>query len=233
MSNRNDDNNRNPINNNNNRGRPQLQHFVERTVQAASALPARFQRRLVITWHALARLVGAYESERKEEMGATEVERINLLLQAVHRFLQLLEGAYVDFIVFSVRPTLRHGDVDIELNRAFFSLDRATLDNDFDQAAAEAVAEAHHPQMVVVKRQLVELMVVLACKLYEKLRNRPTKNNEKKQKEEGGEDFDAIHQSKEMVIIDAGTQFMLTLHQMSHSVFECVQEFESDAPADD
>ena len=94
MSNRNDDNNRNPINNNNNRDRPQLQHFVERTVQAASALPARFQRRLVITWHALARLVGAYESERKEEMGATEVERINLLLQAVHRFLQLLEGAY-------------------------------------------------------------------------------------------------------------------------------------------
>lgn len=169
MSNRNDDNNRNPINNNNNRGRPQLQHFVERTAQAASALPARFQRfyqrRLVITWHALARLVGAYESERKEEMGATEVERINLLLQAVHRFLQLLEGAYVDFIVFSVRPTLRHGDVDIELNRAFFSLDRATLDNDFDQAAAEAVAEAHHPQMVVVKRQLVELVRVLFSNL--------------------------------------------------------------------
>ena len=55
--------------------------------------------------------------------------------------------------------------MDIELNRAFFSLDRATLDNDFDQAAAEAVAEAHHPQMVVVKRQLVELVRVLFSNL--------------------------------------------------------------------
>ena len=250
MSNRktDDSNSRNPINNNNNnnRGRSslQLQHFAERSVQAASAVPARFrrlyQRRLVITWHALARLVGAYEGEREEEeMGATEVERINALLQAVHRFLQLLEGAYVDFIAFSVCPTLHRGDVDMdESNRAFFSLDRATLDDhdiDFDQANNETAAEAHHPQMMLVKRQLVELVRVLFNNLRGEGQRRRQgqggrgKGRRRRRRRGGsrpnqGQEGDQVRVLQtEETILTAGTEFLRSLQSFPAALHSSIE----------
>ena len=164
----------------------------------------------------------AYEGERKEEMGATEVERINLLLQAVYHFLQLLEGAYVDFIAFSARPTLHRGDVDIESSRAFFSLDRATLNCDFDQANNET-AEAHHPQMMLVKRQLVELVRVLFSNLRgerqgqgqggrgQGRRRRRRRRGGRISRPKGQEDDQAGVLQTEETILTAGSEFLHSL----------------------